>query len=108
MSKTKAEFVTKEFKRWLDDFKSKYGKPTRMTPKLLADFFDHLGFKDKAFSGLPDDVYDPTYNPGTKKIEDYMRKRIEPLDEKPAPPLIEKTKTRTSPTKAPTKIVEDQ
>ena len=108
LSKSKAKLVHKEFRPWHEGFKVKYGKPTKMTPKLLADFFDHLGFKSKHFTGLPEDVYDPETNPGTRKIEDYMRKKIEPLEERQAAPLVDKTRTRGSPTKAAAKAPEVQ
>ena len=54
-----------------------------MTQALLSDFIDYLGFKVGDFKGLPEDLYDPKYNKGTKNIYDFIKKRLFKSEEKP-------------------------
>ena len=54
-----------------------------MTQALLSDFIDYLGFKVGDFKGLPEDLYDPKYNKGTKNIYDFVKKRLFKSEEKP-------------------------
>ena len=55
-----------------------------MNQQLLLSFFDFLGFKDEAFNGLPEELYEPKNNTGTKAIHDFLKKKMFKNEEKPA------------------------
>ena len=54
-----------------------------MTQGLLTDFIDYLASKVPDFKGLPEELYDPRYNKGTKNIYDFVKKRLFKSEEKP-------------------------
>lgn len=99
LSKTKSQLVRNKFTTWLKNFKEAHGTPTKMTDDMLVEFFSHLGKTDSSFLELPGDAFDKK-NPGTHQINEYMRKKIEKLEEKTVERPAPQTRKRTSPTKA--------
>ena len=71
-----------------------------MNQQLLLSFFDFLGFKDEAFNGLPEELYDPKNNTGTKAIHDFLKKKMFRNEEKPATRRANSVKKKASVQKA--------
>ena len=80
-----------------------------MTQGLLTDFIDYLGTKVQDFKGLPEELYDPRYNKGTKNIYDFVKKRLFKSEERPVAAKKASTKKKApSPKLAATKSDDKQ
>ena len=84
LSKSKIALIKRWFSTWHQTIKGRDDYPDEMSEEVLQSFFDFLGFKDEAFTGLPDHVYDSKHNVGTKMIEDFLKKKMFRGEEKPA------------------------
>ena len=88
--KTKA-MVRSEWKLWLSKEKAKLGQPPQMSHDLLTDFVEHLGTVDRKFKKIHSKALKTTHT-GTLFIYDYMRKHLNPSDEKTPTPTPPKTR----------------
>ena len=84
LSDAKYDLVRREFPPWYEVIKKEDGGDTCMSPALLADFADHLGYHDKDFQSLPDSKLSTTYK-GARQIYEYLRKRMGKPDERSTP-----------------------
>ena len=99
LSSSKKELIRQEFPKWYAALKKENGDDVDMSPELLADFVDHLGYKHRDFRDIPDAMLS-TRLIGTRHIYDYIKKRVGRVDEKVLPNRTSKLKQSTSPTKA--------
>ena len=74
LSTTKVELVKRHYREWYRREKEADAIPLEMDEELLRNFFDFLGFKDSAFNGLPDEVYNIKIYKGSKMIWDFLKK----------------------------------
>ena len=74
LSTTKVELVKRHYREWYRREKEADAIPLEMDEELLRNFFDFLGFKDSAFNGLPDEVFNIKIYKGSKMIWDFLKK----------------------------------
>ena len=83
LSRTKVDTVRRHFREWHRREKEADEIPLEMDQELLRNFFDFLGFKDPAFNGLPEEVYNIKIYKGSKMIWDFLKKHLFKAEERP-------------------------
>ena len=91
-------FVRDQFSGWVKSTEDQLGEQPRMSMELLADFIDHMGFKDRHFQNI-ELAKLRTTDSGTFQIYDFMRKHLGRHDEVRVP-TPGKAKPQSTPPKA--------
>ena len=89
--------VRDQFPDWVKSSQEQLGEKPRMSPEILRDFIDHLGFHDGQFRNIAPEAVKTTHA-GTGQIYDYLRKHLGKHDERSVPPPSGKTKAKATPT----------
>ena len=89
--------VREQFPHWVKSSQDQLGEKPRMSPEILRDYIDHLGFHDSQFRNIASEAVKTTHA-GTGQIYDYLRKHLGKHDERSVPPPSGKTKAKATPT----------